>query len=130
KKVIRGQNRYFAQLALEGFPPKKRNRNDSQDSCARVGIDIGTSTIAFASEKEVKLLELAEGLSINERHKRKLQRKLERQRRANTPHKYNADGTIHQANREPWLQSENYKKTRKPLAEMSRVIADKRRHAH
>ena len=55
KKQIRGKNRYFVQFALEGFPPKKRNHKYSEDQNARVGLDIGTSTIAIASEKEVKL---------------------------------------------------------------------------
>ena len=130
KKQIRGKNRYFVQFALDGFPPKKRNQNYSKDEKARVGLDIGTSTLAIASENEVKLLELAEGLSIEERKKRILQRKLDRGRRANNPNKYNEDGTINTSNREKWIQSENYKKTRKELAEMSRKVADKRRIAH
>ena len=130
KKKIRGKNRYFVQFALEGFPPRKRNRNDSKDENARVGLDIGTSTIAIACENEVKLLELAEGLSVDERKKRILQRTLDRKRRANNPNKYNEDGTINKSNREKWIQSENYKKTRKELAELSRKVADKRRLAH
>lgn len=130
KKVIRGKNRYFVQFALEGFPPKKRNQNYSDDENARVGLDIGTSTLAIASENEVKLLELAEGLSVDEREKRVLQRKLDRQRRANNPNKYNDDGTINKSNRERWIQGENYKKTRRELAEMGRKIAEKRKQAH
>ncbi|MGE8080062.1 RNA-guided endonuclease TnpB family protein [Peribacillus loiseleuriae] len=130
KKKIRGKNRYFVQVVLEGFPPKKRNQNHSKDENARVGLDIGTSTIAIASENEVRLLELAEGLSVEERKKRILQRKLDRGRRVNNPNKYNEDGTINPLNREKWIQSENYKKTRKELAEMSRNVADKRRLAH
>lgn len=130
KKVIRGKNRYFVQFSLEGFPPKKRNQNYSTDENARVGLDIGTSTLAIASQDEVKLIELAEGLSARERQKRILQRKLDRQRRANNPNKYKEDGTINPASREKWIQSENYKKTRKELAEMSRKITDKRRQAH
>ena len=73
KKQIRDKNRYFVQFVLEGFPPKKRNQNYSKDEKARVGLDIGTSTLAIASENEVKLLELAEGLSVEERKKRILQ---------------------------------------------------------
>jgi putative transposase len=129
KKVIRGKNRYFVQIALEGFPQKKRNQNYSKDENARVGLDIGISTLAIASEKEVKLFELAEGLSVNERQKRILQRKLDRRRRANNPNKYNADGTINKSNREKWIQNENYKKTRQKIAEMSRKIADKRKQS-
>ncbi len=130
KKVIRGKNRYYVQFALEGFPPKKHNQNYSKDESARVGLDIGTSTLAIASEKEVKLLELAEGLSTREHKKRILQRKLDRRRRANNPNKYKEDGTINKSNREKWMQSENYKKARKEVAEMSRKVADKRRLAH
>lgn len=130
KKVIRGKNRYFVQFVLEGFPPKKRNQNYSKDENARVGLDIGTSTLAIASEKEVKLFELAEGLSVEEQKKRMLQRKLDRQRRASNPDKFNDDGSINKGNREKWIHSENYKKTRKELAEMSRKTADKRRLAH
>lgn len=130
KKVIRGKNRYFVQFSLEGFPPKKLNQNYSQNENARVGLDIGTSTLAIASEDEVKILELAEGLSVEERKKRFLQRKLDRQRRANNLNKYNQDGTINPSNREKWIQSENYKKTRQELAEMSRKLADKRKQAH
>ncbi|WCN39590.1 transposase [Aneurinibacillus uraniidurans] len=130
KKVIRGKNRYLVQFALEGFPPKKRNQNYSNDENARVGLDIGTSTLAIASEKEVKLLELAEGLAVDERQRRMLQRTLDRRRRANNPNKYNADGTSTKSNREKWIQSENYKKTRQAFAEMSRKIADKRKQSH
>lgn len=129
-KQIRGKSRYFVQFILEGFPPKKRNQNYSKDENARVGLDIGTSTVAIASENEVKLLELAEGLSVEEHKKRILHRKLDRQRRANNPNKYNEDGTINQSNREKWVQSENEKKTRKELAEMNRKAADKRKQAH
>ena len=53
---------------------------------------------------------------IKERKKRSLQRKLNRQRRANNPDKFNDDGTINKANLEKWKHSENYKKTRKELA--------------
>ncbi|WP_234028494.1 transposase [Lentibacillus sp. Marseille-P4043] len=130
KRRIRGKNRYFVQFVLEGFPPEKRNQNYSKDENARVGLDIGISTIAIASEKEVKLLELAEGLSEEERKKRILQRKSDRQRRANNPGKYKENGTINPSNRDKWIQSENYKKTRKELAEMSRKVAAKRKQAH
>lgn len=130
KKVIRGKNRYFVQFALEGFPPKKRNQNHSDDTEKRVGIDIGTSTIAVVSDTKVELTELAKGLATDEQEKRVLQRKLDRQRRANNPDKYNADGTINRSNREKWVLSQNYLKTKRKLAELSRKIADKRKQKH
>jgi putative transposase len=130
KKVIRGKSRYFVQLALEGFPPSKRNRKDSDDGQARVGIDIGTSTIAYVSDNEVGLLELAEGIEGKEKEKRILSRKLDRQRRANNPSKFNEDSTIKKGNKEEWIHSNNYKKTRNQLAEIQRKIADKRKQSH
>jgi hypothetical protein len=130
KKVTRGKNRYFVQMTFEGVPPQKNNRKVSIDENSRVGLDIGTSTLAIVSEKEVKILELAEDINIDERIKRTLQRKLDRQRRANNPNKYNEDGTIKVENREKWVQSKSYIKTKLALAEIQRKIADKRNQSH
>lgn len=130
KKVIRGKNRYFVQLVLEGIPPRKKGQNDSDNEKSRVGLDIGTSTLAYASEKRVGLLELAEGIEVDENEKRILGRKLDRQRRANNPNKFNDDGTIKKGNKEKWVQSNNYIKTRKQLSEIQRKIADKRKQSH
>lgn len=130
KKVIRCQNRYFVQIALKGFPPRKQNQKHSTDENARVGIDIGTSTIAYTSEKEVGLVELAEEIKGDEKQKRILQRKLDRQRRANNPYKFHDDGTIKKGNKEKWIQSQNYIKTKQQLAELQRKMADKRKQSH
>ncbi|NFI08766.1 transposase [Clostridium botulinum] len=130
KKVIRGKNRYFVQITFEGVPPQKNNRKVSTDENSRVGLDIGTSTLAIASEKEVKILELAEDVNIDERIKRVLQRKLDRQRRANNPNKYNKDGTIKKGNHDKWIQSKGYIKTKLALREIQRKIADKRKQSH
>lgn len=130
KKVIRGQNRYFVQIVLEGFPPRKKNRMDSDDKNARVGLDIGTSTLAYASAQTVGLVELAEGIGVDETEKRILQRKLDRMRRANNLDKYNEDGTIKKGNKEKWVQSNNYIKARKQLAEIQRKISEKREQSH
>lgn len=129
KKVIRCKNRYFVQMTFEGIPPQK-NRKVSTDENSRVGLDIGTSTLAIASEKEVKILELAEDINIDEKLKRLLQRKLDRKRRANNPNKYNEDGTIKKGNRDKWVKSKGYVKTQLALAEIQRKIADKRKQSH
>lgn len=130
KKVIRGKNRYFVQMTFKGIPPQKHDREISKDGNARVGLDIGVSTIAIASEKDVKLLELAENIKVDENHKKILLRKLDRQRRANNPDKYNEDGTIKKGSREKWIDSKGYLKTKRELAEIQRIIADKRKQSH
>lgn len=130
KKVIRGKNKYFVQMTFEGIPPQKTNSKLSSNKNSRVGLDIGTSTIAIASETEVKILELAEDVKGDEKLERILQRKLDRQRKANNPNKYNNDGTIKRNNHDKWIQGKNYLKTKNYLAEVKRKLADKRKQSH
>lgn len=130
KKQIRGKDRFFIQLVLEGIPPKKRTHNHSTDETARVGLDIGTATLAVVSDTKVQLVELAEGIEGEEKKKRRIQRRLDRQRRANNPNKFNEDGTIKKGNKDKWVISKNYQKTRRELTEIQRKIADKRKQSH
>lgn len=134
RKTIRGNIKYFLQLTLEGVPPKKRNRQTGQIKHpigqGDVGIDMGTQTVAICSTNDVKLLLLAPSVENIEKQKRVLQRKLDRQRRANNPHKYEEDGTIKKDNKEKWVWSKNYLKTRQQLAELQRKMADKRKQDH
>ena len=134
RKTIRGNARFFLQLVLEGTPPIKVNQETGEIKHARnegrVGIDIGTQTVAIVSKEQVRLLELAPNVANIDRMKKVLQRKLDRQRRANNPLKYNADGTINQKNKEKWLLSKNYLKTRYELADINRKIADVRKRDH
>ncbi|PDM39751.1 MULTISPECIES: RNA-guided endonuclease TnpB family protein [unclassified Geobacillus] len=133
RKLIRGKIKYYLQLILEGVPPKKINSKTGEVKHPRnkgiVGIDIGTQTIAICSEKDVKLLELAPSVDDIEREKRILQRKLDRQRRANNPHKYNENRTIKKNNLK-WIWSKNYIKTKSQLAELQRKLAEKRKQDH
>ena len=95
-----------------------------------VGLNIGTSTIAIVSDKNVRLKILAENIEIDEKEKRKLQRKLDRQRRSNNPNKYNVDGTINTKNKEKWKKSKSYLKTQFKLLDLHRKIAEKRKQSH
>lgn len=134
RRLIRGKYKYYIQLVLDGVPPVKYNKETGEVKQPRnsgtVGIDIGIQTVAIVSNKEVKLLELAPDVNNIEREKRILQRKLDRQRRANNPHKFNEDGTIKKGNKEKWIFSKNYIKTMDKLAEIQRKIADKRKQSH
>ena len=77
-----------------------------------------------------KLKTLAENIEINEKEKIRLQRKLDRQRRANNPNKYNKDGTINIENKEKWKKSKSYVKTKLKLSNLQRKIAEKRKQSH
>ena len=82
--------RYYVDLVMEGFPPMKERKIGE----GRVGIDIGTSTIAAVSEANMVFKELNDGIESIDAEIRRLNRKLDRQRRANNPGNYNANGTI------------------------------------
>lgn len=141
KKFIGSKYKYYIQLILDGTPPIKINKETGEIKNTigkgRVGIDIGTQTIAIASQYDVKLLELAPEVSNIEKEKRMLQRKLDRQRRANNPNNFNEDGTIKKGIRIgnrlaklKWNESNKYIKTRNELREIQRKQADIRKQSH
>jgi transposase len=134
RRIIRGKVKYVLQLIVEGTPPQKRNKQNGEVrdpiGTGKVGLDIGTQTMAICSQTEVKLLELAPNIDRIDQEKRKMQRKLERQRRANNPHKYHEDGTINRGNRERWVYSKRSNQTRQKLMEMERKVRVKRKQAH
>lgn len=134
RKFIKGKYKYYVQLILEGVPPIKINKETGEIKNTidkgRVGLDIGTQTIAISSRYDVKLLELAPEIDNIEQEKRILLRKLDRQRRSNNPNKYNKDGTIKRGNRDKWIESNRYIKNKNKLREIQRKQADIRRQSH
>ncbi|NLJ14905.1 MAG: transposase, partial [Ignavibacteria bacterium] len=134
RKSIRGKYKFYIQLVLEGVPPLKVNKETGEVknsiSNGNVGLDIGTQTIAICSNKDVKLLELAPEVNNVEKQKRILNRKLDRQRRANNPNKYNADGTIKKGNKDKWAKSNRYIKTQNELKELQRKQSVIRKQSH
>ena len=68
-------------------------------------------------------------LKKDQKNIRVLQRKLERQRRANNPQNFNENGTVKKgANK--WVKSSQYKDTQKKLFETSRIMAEYRKSLH
>ena len=134
RKTIRGKIRYFVQIILEGIPPnkidKKTGLTRNQLGQGKVGLDIGTQTIAIVSEHQVTLQELAPNVQLLQKEKTKLNRKLDRQRRANNPHKYNQDRTIKRGNKEKWKRSKAYLKTLYQYQDICRKQADIRKQDH
>lgn len=101
KRCIRGKRRYFLQIVFEGIP-----ENDFQIGGSEVGLDIGTSTVAICSDREVRLLKLSE-TEQDARKIRILQRSLERKRRMANPDNYDENGRIKKKRKE-WKFSKNY----------------------
>ena len=134
KRNIKGKDYYYVQLVLEGVPPKKVNKETGEVNLyiteGDVGIDIGTSTIAYCCDNEVKLLELAPEIENIEKQKRRLQRKMDRSRRAMNPNKYNDNGTIIKGNRDKWIKSKHYIKIQAELRGLKQKQADIRKQSH
>lgn len=136
RKYVRDKYRFYIQIVLKGDPPVKTDRKTGERKHpignGDVGLDIGTSTIAIASQSDVKLLELADRVQDIEDEKQKLLRKMDRSRRATNPDNYNEDGTIKkQGNKKVnWNRSNHYIRYQNELRELYRKQADIRKYQH
>ena len=126
RKRHKSKWRYYAQLILEGKPPKLPEYSLSEDI---TGIDIGPSTIALVNSDKAELLELASNIEKVENEIRILNRKSDRQRRINNPNNYNKDGTVKKGHRK-WFLSKGLKKTYSKLSYIYQKRADQLRQSH
>jgi hypothetical protein len=112
--------RYFVQLALEGIPYQKPKH---AVGCDTVGLDLGPSTIAIVPREGPARLEvLGAELAPDAKAIRRLQRRMERQRRANNPANYDERGRVrkHGKLRLKWKHSKRYVRTRRRKATRER----------
>ena len=119
--------RYCAQLLLEGVPFQKPKHHVGTSN---VGLDLGPSTVAVVPhEGEARLLSFCSDLKADQHKKSRLQRKLDRQRRANNPHNYDERGRVKKG-RLRWKDSQGYTVTRCRLAWQERALAAHRKSLH
>lgn len=133
RKPGRSKSRWYVQLALEGKPVVKRDRDGKAlhpIGSGAVGIDIGPRTIAYVADGEAVLQELADQVNDTEREKRILQRKLDRSRRATNPNNYAEDGTIKRGVKLTRNKSKRYLRIQRTLACLLRKQADIRKQQH
>ena len=128
RRKINGRNRFYVQLICEGYPyHKEKNELGAGD----VGIDIGPSTIAIVAPETQKaeLRQFCGELKSYQKEIRRLQRKLDRQRRANNPDAFKPNGTAKSGKRQ-WQVSGREKETRRKLSELYRKQAAYRKSLH
>src|SRR5215813_10979434 len=124
-------NRYFVQLILEGHAATKPKHERLGGGI--IGLDIGPSTLAIVPrEGKADLITFCEELSPDTKKKRRFQRKMERQRRANNPENYDEKGRVkkHRKTRLRWKESKRYKATRRAHAKAERRLAAHRKSLH
>ena len=135
RKNIRGKNRYYVQIVLEGKPVQKRNKDGSfrhSKGTGRITCDIGTQSVAIVSKEEVILKNLAERSENSFVHEHKihlLQRYLDRSRRAMNPNNFNENGTVKRGRRE-WIVSKRYLLAKQRIKNLHRKAAESRKYAH
>ena len=127
RKFVRTKYKYYLQIVLKGIAPIKHPIGSGD-----VGLDIGTQTIAIASQSDVKIIELADKVQNIENQKRLIQRKMDRSIHSMNPDNFNKDGTIkNQGNKKViWMKSNHYNEYQNKLKELYRKQADVRKHQH
>lgn len=116
--------KYFAQLWLGGTPPIKADHETGEVlrpiGQGEVGIDIGPQTAAVVGLNDVKLAVLAEAIEPIHKELRRINRAMDRSRRATNPEMFYTDGRVIPINKLPkplltsrgkrnWVQSKRYK---------------------
>lgn len=133
-RTIKGKNRWYVQLVLEGLPPikEKHKKLFEQAQGKKVGIDTGPSRCAFFGEKKGQqaYLTLAEKVDYQWKEVRRLQRKLDRSRRAMNPQNYDHKGSIKRGQKLVWYKSNRYLKLEAEYREMERILTAMRFTSH
>lgn len=124
-RIIRGKERAFCHLVLEGAPfQKAKNLIGAQ----AIGIDLGPSQVAVVAQDHVETIPFCPHLDRKEAARRRYLRRLDRQRRANNPENYQANGTVKpRPQRKPWKSSARQRSTREYLAETLCAMAAHRK---
>lgn len=134
RKFVRDKYKYGLQLVLEGIPPIKINKSTGElkndIGYGTCGIDIGTQTIAYVSNYDCKLYELAPMVQNIENEKRKIQRYMDRSKHATNSDNFNENGTIKKGIKLKWNFSKKYIKAKNKLKDLYRKQADIRKQDH
>lgn len=133
-REIRGRLRVYIQITLEGKAKSKKRVLPNGITVPRhsygtgsIGGDIGTQTIAYASDSECGLRNLAErtarSIRTNEKREARLLRQMDSSRRETNPERFNEDGTYKKGTKGKWKKSKKYLKLQKRLKNRKRVNA-------
>ncbi len=141
RRNFNGRIRYFAQLVCEGKPFIKPGHKAQKGT---IGLDIGPQTIAIVSgqKKYAKLQCFADEIKVHKKKRKKLQRRIAKQLRANNPEAYEADKWVKQdknwhrkkgksiKGKRALNRSKSLQKTINQLADLSRREAAHRKSQH
>jgi hypothetical protein len=121
---------YYVQLVLTGVPHHKPKHIAGMDT---IGLDLGPQSLAIVPrEAEARLEPLCAELRPDARAIRRLQRKMDRQRRAANPEHYDDKGRPKKRGKGAprWKESRGYQASRRRKATRERKLAAHRKSLH
>ncbi len=122
RRFVKNKYVFYVQLVMEGTAPPKRNPDATVRrtyGSGRVGIDPSLQSIAVVSDTKASLVELAPSVDSMDKKIRRIQRYLDRSRRATNLDLFNADGTVKRG-KHRWEYSNGYMRAFFELKELGR----------
>ena len=124
RRELRGHPCWYVQLVLEGLPPERRLTGEGA-----VGLDIGPSMIAMNSDGDTALERFCPEVVQPWKELRRIERAMDRSRRATNPDAFNADGTWRRGAKAT-VRSRRYQQLAIKRRERERRLASERKRAH
>jgi putative transposase len=121
-----GRRRFFVQLVNEGQPHSDPALQLGEGT---IGIDPGPAVFAIAGNDWGERVDLRAGLAVSQAEVRRLQRHIDRQRRANNPDNFLPDGRV-KTGPKSWVVSGKQKDSERKLREWQRKGAALRKSLH
>lgn len=126
RRKLGARNRFYAQLVCEGVPYHKPQH---PLGTGVVGLDLGPAALAIVSEQEAILQPFCPDDAPDAQALRRLERHLDRQRRANNPQHYDERGRI-KPGKKRWHVSKRQQKTQARRRDVHRKLAATRKRSH
>lgn len=126
RRRLNSKPRYYVQLVCEGSPCRKEHNSLGTGV---IGIDPGPRVFGIAGIDWGAQVDLTAPLKYSRKETRRLQRRIDRRRRANNPDNYLPDGSI-RPGRKIWHVSNHQRRVQANLAEVQRKAAAYRKSLH
>jgi hypothetical protein len=126
RRKLGEHHRFSAQLVCQGVPWQKPHH---QLGSGIVGLDLGPSAIAVVAEQQALLQPFCPEVAPDAKALRRLERKLDRQRRANHPANYDDKGRVKKGTKH-WQVSTRQRTVQARRREVYRKLAATRQRSH
>lgn len=125
RKIENKKPSFYVHFVFNGQPPQRFNHQVK----GKVGIDIGVSTVAIASESLVLIRDLHKPTKEELDQVKDYDRQLFRLRKLSNPDNFEENGR-YKTGRFEWVKSNKYLKIKNEAFEFSRKLAARRKLAH